>query len=318
MLRRIASCCVVLVAACEDDVVETLPTLDDRTVTTAEDTAVTFEVAVTAADATAVALTIVTRPLHGALTGAGPWTYTPATNYNGSDSLVVLGEDANGSATATVTIIVTPVDDAPVAHPDSFATGFNVLLNIPQAAILANDTDLDGPALSVTAVEATAHGVPVLSDGNILFTSEAGFDGVASFEYTMSDGTHSAHATVIVTIGLDAPPVATDDTVITDEDTAVEIADAALLANDSDADHQTLRITLIENVTHGSVTRDGTRIPFVPEVDFHGLAGFDYTVTDGYLTDVASVAITVASVNDAPVAAPDAATTEEDTPLTLT
>jgi hypothetical protein len=318
MHRWIASCCVLLLAACEDDA--TLPpTLVSHAVTTAEDTAVTVEVLLTARDASAIALSVVTAPKHGTLSGAGPsWTYTPAPNYNGSDSAVVRAEDSIGSATATIAITVTAVDDGPVAHPDSFAGGFNMVLNIPQTALLANDTDVDGPALTVTEVVATEHGVAVLGGSDIQFTPEAGFQGMATFEYTISDGTLTAHATVSVTIGVDEAPIAADDAVTTPEDTTAVIADATLLANDSDPDHQTIRISDVSGPSHGLVMHSGTQTSFVPDQDFHGVAQFSYTITDGFKTAAATVVVTVTSVNDAPVAVSDVGETAEDTPLTFT
>ncbi|HMG52008.1 MAG TPA: Ig-like domain-containing protein, partial [Kofleriaceae bacterium] len=61
---------------------------------TAEDTPLTFTIPLTATKAGAVTLTIVTPPSHGALSGSGPtWTYTPTTNFNGEDNIVVRAED---------------------------------------------------------------------------------------------------------------------------------------------------------------------------------------------------------------------------------
>jgi hypothetical protein len=319
MVRRIALACVLLLAACDNEKVTKPPTLFDRTVTTAEDTPVVVEVSLTAEDAGAVALSVITPPAHGAITGDGPtWRYAPAADFTGSDNFVVRGEDRFGSTTATVTMNVTPVNDAPIANPDSFADEFNVVLKVPRMAVLANDTDIDGQVLTVTEVAATTHGVPVLGDGDIVFTPETGFEGTATFEYMISDGTLSAHATVSVTIGVDQLPVAVDDVATTPEDTTLVISDATLLANDSDPDHQTIRISEVGNASHASVTHTGTQVTFVPDPDFHGAAGFDYTITDGFKTDVGSVAVTVSSVNDLPVAVSDSAVTDEDTTLTLT
>jgi hypothetical protein len=292
----------VVLAACGDNKPHTPLALYDRTVTTDEDTAIAVKVSVTAADVTAVVMTVVTPPVHGVLTGTGPsWRYTPAHDFNGTDIMVVRGEDAAGSAMATVTLRITAVDDAPVANPDSFAGELDVALRIPQSAMLANDTDVDSAALTVTAVTAGAHGVPVLEGDTLVFTPEDGFHGAATFVYTVSDGTLTANAVVSVAIGDDHPPVAVDDAVTTAEDTTAVIADAALLGNDSDPDLQTLRISGVANPSHGTVTHTGTQIAFVPDADFHGAAGFDYTVTDGLATAVGSVVVTVTAVNDAPV-----------------
>jgi VCBS repeat-containing protein len=306
-----------VLAACGDGAIPPL-TLQDLTVTTAEDTPVSITVPLTAAAPAAVALTVVTAPSHGTLAGQGPsWTYTPAADYNGSDTLTVRAEDSRGTATATVTITITAVDDAPVAHPDSVAAGFETPLTIAQTTLTANDTDIDSSVLTVTAVAAGTHGTVALSASDVVFTPETGFEGTATFVYTVSDGTRTAQGTVTVTIGADQAPVAVADTAVTDEDVALVIPDATLLANDSDPEHQTLAISAVGNASHGSVSHAGSQVTFVPDPDYHGAAAFDYTITDGYLTAIATVMITVNSVNDPPVATADTATTDEDTPLTL-
>jgi VCBS repeat-containing protein len=87
------------------------------------------------------------------------------------------------------------------------------------------------------------------------------------------------------------------------EDTALVINPADLLANDTDADGDVLSIVSVEDAEHGSVeiNEDG-EIVFTPEENYHGEAGFSYTVSDGNGgTDTATVTLNVTSVNDAPV-----------------
>ena len=57
---------------------------------------------------------------------------------------------------------------------------------------------------------------------------------------------------------------------------------------------------------------------FTPAANFTGTAGYDYTVSDGTLTDIGHVTVTVTAVNDAPVAVDDTASTAQNTPLNLT
>ena len=115
------------------------------------------------------------------------------------------------------------------------------------ATLLSNDSDLDGDAISITAIEGTAltggvqsiavtNGtVNVDASGNITFTADANYNGPVSFSYTISDGNGgTATATVSITVSaVNDAPVANDDNATTDEDTAVNID---VLANDSDAD----------------------------------------------------------------------------------
>jgi len=317
MYRSIGLCCVML-AACGDGRLPSPPTLHDVSVTTAEDTPLTISVPLTAADQSAVHLTIVAVPSHGTLTGAGPsWTYTPALDYSGDDAVVVRAEDPYGTGMATVTIHVTAVDDAPVGNADSLAAGFETPLTVAQATLLANDTDLDSSTLTLTAVTAGTHGTVAVSGSNVVFTPEIGYTGMATFSYTVSDGAKTGQGTVTVSIGVDEAPVAVDDPAVTNEDAPLMIPDATLLANDTDVEHQTLAISAVGSASHGTVSHTGTQVTFTPDADYHGEASFDYTVTDGYKTDVGTVSVTVTSVNDVPVAVADSAATNEDTPLIL-
>lgn len=309
----IALTCIAL-SACGDDQSKRPPVVSDVAVTTMEDTPAPVGVPLTATNPSAVTLTVATAPSHGTVTGQGPtWTYMPASNYNGSDSLVVKAEDSYGSSTATVTITVTPVNDAPVANPDSFATAFGMPLTITQAMLLANDTDVDSTTLSVIGVDSVTdgHGSPTMSGGNVVFTPESLYQGTSQFTYTISDGMLTAKGTVTVTVGIDQPPSAVADTATTDEDTMLTVADAMLLANDTDPDHQTLAITAVSNAVHGTVGRSGTSVTFMPDANYNGPASFDYTITDGMLTATATVAVTVNAVDDAPVAVDDTASVAE-------
>ncbi|MGE0528568.1 MAG: Ig-like domain-containing protein, partial [Bdellovibrionales bacterium] len=112
------------------------------------------------------------------------------------------------------------------------------------------------------------------------------------------------------------PPVAKDDSAITNEDTAVKIN---VLANDSDPDGDALSVVQVSSVTHGTATinADNT-ITFTPAKDYNGPASFVYTISDGKLTANATVNITVNPVNDAPVAANDTFSTTQNVAKTMT
>jgi hypothetical protein len=318
--RSIIPSCVLVLAACGDGSQASGPVLTDVSLSTAEDTPLSIRVPLRAVDVSSVVFSVETPPSHGAFTGSGPvFLYTPDANYFGPDSVTVVAVDSYGTATATASITVAPVDDAPIAHPDSFATGFDAPLTIAQTTLLANDTDIDSTALTVASVAAGTNGAPALGATDVVFTPDAGFTGTATFTYTIADGGGLfAQASVTVTVGPDTAPVASSDAVTTGEDTPAAILDATLLGNDSDAEHQTLAIAAVGNASHGTVSHAGSQVTFVPDAEYHGAAGFDYTVTDGFKTDVASVVVTVTSVNDAPVAVNDFASTDEDTVLTTT
>lgn len=313
MVRTIGLTCIAL-AACGDGDTRRPPTVSEVAVSTMEDTQVAVVVPLTATNPSAVALTIVTPPSHGTLTGRGPtWTYMPAANYNGPDRAVVKAEDTQGSSTAAVTITVTPVNDAPLASPDSFATGFGASITITQAMLLANDTDVEGTPLHVVSVDAMTdgHGTPTMSGSDVVFTPESLYQGTARFTYTISDGMLTAQTTVTITVGVDMPPSAVADNTMTDEDTQLTVADASLLANDSDPEHHTLAISMVDNAVHGAVSRSGTSVVFMPDANYFGPASFDYTISDGLLTSTATVTVTVNAVDDPPAAVDDTVTVAE-------
>lgn len=110
-------------------------------------------------------------------------------------------------------------------------------------------------------------------------------------------------------------PIAIDDTDSTTEDTTLVRATSVYRANDTDSDGDPLTITAVSAPLNGTVFLIGTNITFTPTADFAGTAGYDYTVSDGALTDVGHVTVTVSPVNDPPTAVDDNDSTSKDTNL---
>ncbi len=92
----------------------------------------------------------------------------------------------------------------PVAIDDAATTSTDTSVAID---VLANDTDSDGDTLSVQSITQAANGTVVENpDGTLSYTPNAGFSGVDSFTYTVSDGMdEDGPATVTVTVSLDDP-----------------------------------------------------------------------------------------------------------------
>jgi VCBS repeat-containing protein len=127
-------------------------------------------------------------------------TYTPSLNAFGTDSFTYTVEDANGStATATVTVTVAAVNDAPTAGNDTASTQEDTNLTIPFATLLANDSDVDSN-ITISAAANAANGTVTISDGNVIYTPNANFNGTDTFTYTVSDGVLEDNATVEVTV----------------------------------------------------------------------------------------------------------------------
>ena len=143
-----------------------------------------------------------TTPAHGALTlnANGSFSYTPATNYAGGDSFTYQAFDGGRFSTpATVTLTVTPVNDAPVAQADNYTAIPNQVLTVSAAqGILGNDSDPENSPLTLTQLSNPVSGVLVLAaNGSFTYTPNTGFNGSDSFTYRISDGTlNSGTATV--------------------------------------------------------------------------------------------------------------------------
>src|SRR5213075_997700 len=156
---------------------------------------------------------LVTGPSHGTLTlnGDGSFSYVPALNFNGIDTFTYKATDGNAqSGIATATITVTPVNDAPVAaNDDNYTTPEDTQLTVVAPGVLANDSDVDGDALSAVLVAGPSHGTLTLnSDGSLVYMPALNFNGVDSFTYQATDGqalSDVATVTITVTPINDAP-----------------------------------------------------------------------------------------------------------------
>ena len=253
------------------------------------------------------------------INGDGTITYTPDLHFNGTDTFTYTITDGQGGTdTATVTVSVVPVNDAPVANPDSDTTPEDTPTTIP---VLANDTDIEGDTLTVALVTQPANGTVVINgDGTVTYTPDPNFNGTDTFTYRVcDDGTPVAcdEGTVTVTVTpQNDPPIAVDDLDATDEDAPVTVA---VLTNDSDPDGDPLTITSVSDPANGSVVinGDGT-VTYTPDANYTGTDTFTYTISDSNGgTDTATVTITVSPVGDRPIAIDDSVTTPEDTPIVI-
>lgn len=300
------------------------PVATPDSATTAEDTSLALSVSTLLAndsdpEAQQLSITSVQSAVRGTVTLAGNTvTFVPESNYVGAASFAYTVTDGTDTASAVVSITVTAVNDAPVAVADARTGTEDVVLTLTAASLLANDSDVEGSALTLTAVGNATHGTVALAAGTITFTPESNFVGDATFEYTVSDGALTSTAVVTIALaGANDAPVAVDDMRTTAEDTALTATAASLISNDTDPENATLTLTAVSNATNGTVALSGTDVVFTPTANFNGTAGFDYTVSDGALTDTGHVTITVSAANDAPTGVADTATTSEDTLVTF-
>ena len=272
---------------------------------TSEDTPVTVDVLFNDTNAVATSIELATQPTNGStvVNATNDVTYTPNTDFNGSDSFSYTVRNVDGvvSNTAVVTVAVTPENDAPVGVDDSYnVTASTVLAD----NVLTNDTDIDGDALSATvATSIGTFGTFALNaDGSFTYTAGA-TAGSDSFTYTVSDGVLTSTATVSIDV-LDAvneAPVAVDDyaSVTVNNGTLANSVTVVVTANDTDAedvDVDPASIVIGTNPSKGTVVAnlDGS-ITYTPRAGFRGSDAFSYTVKDsaGATSNEAAVRIDV-------------------------
>jgi VCBS repeat-containing protein len=222
--------------------------------------------------------------------------YTPSANYNGADEFTFQTTDGiEDSNIATVTITVNQVNDNPIANPDNKMGQEDTTFG---GNLLANDLDIDGDSLVAVNATATSHGVlNLMADGTFSYTPEADYVGADSFLYTVSDGNGGfATGSVMITITqVNDAPIANDDSGYTTLSQPVLVK---VLDNDSDIDSTNLNVGSVGTASHGTVTikPDGKGVIYTPANGYSGNDQFTYTVTDGSLSDTATVTIKVYNI----------------------
>jgi len=151
-----------------------------------------------------LAATVTSGPLNGTLSAFaadGSFSYQPDPDFYGADSLNYEATDpvTGDKAQATVTIIVNPVNDAPVAANDTLAIAPNKSSILELATTLfTNDTDADGDPLSIASFSQPANGSLVDNgNGTLTYTPDALFSGNDSFTYSLTDGTVLSNAATV-------------------------------------------------------------------------------------------------------------------------
>ena len=275
-------------------------------------------------------------------------TVTDSFNYTISDGLT------SDIATITITIIGQSTNDAPAADNETNSVLENNTVTVTDGAsdVLDGDTDADDDPLTVTQIAVTGSGdnavtasstynsgspatvtgtygtLTIGADGTYTYVADqsaaddldAGDIVTDSFTYTVSDGTATDTATLIITVtGINDAPVAVDDTDSVNQNTTGTRSSGSklLMADDSDVDdHDSFTVTQIGLTgqsssgvnagssynsngtsitgTYGTLTvgADGTYTYVAGSSN--GSDSFTYTISDGTATDTATLIITVA------------------------
>ncbi len=283
----------------------TPPAASSDSYTTNEDALLTTAASVLAndcdVDGNALTAKLVTGPAHGSLMlhANGTFSYTPAANYHGTDTFTYVANDGQANSNvATVTLVVTPVNDPPLATNDQYVTNEDQLL-AAAVGVLANDCDLDGNALTAKLVTGPTQGSLMLhANGTFSYTPAANYHGTDTFTYVANDGqadSNVATVTLVVT-PVNDPPLATNDQYRSLKNKPLRVdAVSGVLRNDCDSDGDRLSVVLVTGPTHGRLTlnTDGS-FTFGPQLHYVGIDHFQYRVSDGKnRSNIATVTITL-------------------------
>ncbi|MGF1492545.1 MAG: Ig-like domain-containing protein, partial [Microcoleaceae cyanobacterium] len=283
-------------------------------------------------------ITSVQDPVNGTVAldpETGNATFTPTPEFVGPASFTYTIEDGNGGTdTATVTINVNALDNtAPDAVDDSDIAPFETPIQID---VLENDTDPEGDPLTVIIDTPPENGAATVNpDGMVSYTPNNDFTGPDSFTYTIDDG-NGGTDTATVNLVVDTPPTAFDLTVnipaeSPDPADLVEVTPEGARtlrgADPGDGTIPTLTITSLPDLTDGELVfgnipvtvgqafaiEEISQLDFQPTPEFDG-GSFTYTATDnvGSVSEPATV-----TLNTAPSAENDGATTQVDTPTSI-
>ncbi|MCR9310828.1 Ig-like domain-containing protein [Vibrio diabolicus] len=246
-------------------------------------------------------VTVVDTPAHGSVnvTASGAIVYNPNENYFGEDSFTYTVADLAGAVSnvATVTMTVTPVNDAPMAQAQSQTLDEDNSLVI---TLVGSDIDNDDDTLQYLITEQVSHGVlEQLTNNSWRYTPEANFNGSDFFLFKVNDGDlDSTEVRVDLTVNpVNDTPTATDISATGEEEIPLTIT-----LNGNDAEGSSLSYQIVTSPVNGNVTVTGNHAVYKGNNNFFGQDSFTYSVSDGELTSgVALVTITVNNVNDSPV-----------------
>ena len=237
--------------------------------------------------------------------GDGTYTITPDENFNGEFEINYTVDDGNGGVSpAQLDVTVTAVNDAAVIYDQSYSMDEDGTLTITDAELLVGATDIDGDILSVAGVHyegtdgvLTSHG-----DGTHTFTPNENFNGALNLSFDVTDGTElsTGNIDIAVTAVDDAPIVSGPLSYSVDEDGAITLSQAQLLANSTDVDGDALTAS-VDSALNATVTaNENGSYTLTPDADFSGEITFNMNVSDGQTIVASDIALTVDAVADAP------------------
>ncbi|QWT14255.1 tandem-95 repeat protein [Sphingobium xenophagum] len=272
-------------------------------------------------DGDPIRLVGVLNAAHGTLNFDGTTiVFTPDADFSGQAGFdYIINDDVDGARTGTVTINVQSTNHAPTAVADLFSTDEDTPFEFTAADLIGNDSDLDGDTVSLVSLETSGDlgRIQRLPGGRYSFVPKENASGTATFRYTITDGRLTSTGTFSFEIApVNDAPYANSDGVGTgnnpqgvfvgDQDTALIIDLATLLANDRDIEGDSFAIVELLDGDNGTVAMVGNTAVFTPREGYFGNAAFSYRVTDAHGADrIGRVSLTILPEFNIPIAVSD-------------
>jgi hypothetical protein len=252
----------------------------------------------------ALTYTVSTGPVHGTLSGTAPnLTYTPTAGYHGADSFTFTVKNTAGltSASATVSLTTATATGIPTANSQSVSVAFNTAQGV---TLTGSDPDVPALTLTYAVADGPTHGT--LSDlnaatGAITYTPAAGYTGLDSFTFTVSNGTNTSSQGMVTLNVVAGTPTANAQSVTTSQDTAVGIT---LTGSDPDVPALPLTYAIVTGPAHGALTGTAPNLTYTPAAGYFGPDSFTFTASNGAnLSAPATVTLTVTQATASDVTA---------------
>ena len=254
-----------------------------------------------------LSISISVLPGNGSIVNSGGTVYEfiPTPDYEGMDSFTYGIDDGNGgNAEGTVTITVNFVNDDPTASNGTDSGDEDTSVSTDVVA-LGDDVDINDN-LSLSSVSTASNGTVTMSGDLAVYTPNLDYHGIDSYTFTLEDDDGlTATASITVTVNsVNDDPTAINGTDSGDEDASVS-TDVVALGDDVDI-NDNLSLSSVSTASNGTVTMSGDLAVYTPNLDYHGIDSYTFTLEDGDgLTATASITVTVNSVDDSPVAMAD-------------
>ncbi|MBY7701119.1 tandem-95 repeat protein [Vibrio harveyi] len=266
---------------------------------------------------------------HATLTdnGDGTWTVTPAENFYGEIELGYQVTDGELTDDNIININFEAVNDAPiVSGPIVLSTDEDVGITFSADDLLANASDVEGDALSISDISYSGDNGELVDngEGTYTFMPNENFNGEVDIDYKVFDGTDEVDThldlTVIPVNDVPVPGAPLHTQMLENGTIIIEAKDLLSGATDVDGDILHIENLLLVDQSQGTLTDNGDNtFTFEPTSNFYGEVNLTFEISDGQASAPSTASIDVEIVNEAPeVSGPIDAVVDEDGSITIT